>query len=49
MVLGIINGGIGIKVSNNTIVGGIAYGIVAGISVVTVLGIGSWTLKIAKK
>jgi hypothetical protein len=39
LVLGVINGGMGLKLSNNTASGGIAYGVTTGVLTTTYVGI----------
>ena len=43
LVLGVINGGTGLKLSNNTTSGGIAYGVVAGVLTTIYVGIWWWS------
>lgn len=48
IVLSVINGGTGIKLSGNTTGGGIAYGVVAGLAAIAYIGVWLWSKKQAK-
>lgn len=49
LVLSVINGGTGLKLSDNTTAGGIVYGVIAGLVAIAYVGVWWWSKQVRKE